>query len=58
MKQRVVLAVLVLILAAYVTVSCDKLKPPLPPLPTTDVTVPAQQAPAPTKQEPGASAVR
>ena len=57
-KQRAVLAVLVSILAAYATVSCDKLKPAWPPLPTTDVTVPAQQPPAPKEQQPGASAVR
>jgi hypothetical protein len=56
MKQRAVLALLVAIFVGYATVSCDKLKPPWPPLPTTDV--PAQQPPAVKEQQPGASAVR
>ena len=59
--KRSVLAVVVSILAASATVLCDKLKPPapLPPLPETELSVPAlPQVTAPKGQAPGASAVR
>ena len=59
--RRSVLSAVALILAASATVSCDKLKPrpPSPPLPETELSVPAlPQVTAPKGQAPGASAVR
>ena len=43
-----------------VTVSCDKLKPPAPPLPLpkTEPAPPVSKVTAPKAQAPGASAVR
>jgi hypothetical protein len=59
MKQGAVLMVLVMILVAYATVSCDRLKPPWqPPMPTTDAAPQAQQPPATKQQEPGTPVVR
>ena len=59
--KRFVIVVIASILAASATVSCDKLKPPAPspPLPQTELSVPAlPQVTAPKGQAPGASAVR
>ena len=59
--KRSVLAMVALILAAFATVSCDKLKPPAPspPLPETGLPLPASpQVTAPKGQAPAASAVR
>ena len=59
--ERSVLPVVALILAASATVSCDKLKPPppTPPLPETELLVPAlPQVTAAKGQALGASAVR
>ena len=59
--RRSVFAVVALMLAAFATVSCDKLKPPppAPPRPETELSVPAlPQVTAPKGQTPAASAVR
>ena len=59
--KRFVLAVVASILAVSATVSCDKLKPPVPspPLPETELSLPAlPQVTAPKGQVPGGSAVR
>jgi len=55
-----VLSVIALMLTAFATVSCDKLKPPAPapPLPETAPSLPLPQVTAPKEQAPGASAVR
>ena len=58
---RSVLTVVALMLAAFATVSCDKLKPPppSPPRPETKPSVPAlPQVTAPKGQAPGAFGVR
>ena len=58
--KRFVLAVVASFLAVFATVSCDKLKPPAPPLPLpkTEPAPPVPQVTAPKDQAPGASAVR
>ena len=51
--------VVTLVLSAFVVASCDKLKSPLwLPLPQTDPRSPAEQAPVPKQQDPGASGIR
>ena len=58
--KRFVLVAVASILAVSATVSCDKIKPPAPPLPRPK-TEPAPLVPqvtAPKEQTPGASAVR
>jgi hypothetical protein len=58
MKHPIRTAV-ILILSALAVASCDKLKPPQKlPLPQMNTSPPAEQAPAPKEQAPGASAVR
>ena len=42
----------------FVTASCDKLKPPAPPLPKTEPAPPVPEVTAPKEQATGASAVR
>ena len=58
--KRFVIVVIASILAASATVSCDKLKPPVPPLPLpkTEPAPPVPQVAPPKQQAPGASAVR
>ena len=58
--KRIVLVVVASILAVSATVSCDKLKPPAPPLPVpkTEPAPPVPQVTAPKEQAPGSSAVR
>ena len=59
--KRFFLMVVALILAAFATASCDKLKSPAPspPLPETKPSLPASpQVTTPKGQAPGASAVR
>lgn len=56
--KRLVIVVIASILAASATVSCDKLKPAVPPLPKTEAAPPVPQVTSPEQQAPGASAVR
>ena len=58
--KRILLVVVASIHAVSTTASCDKIKPPAPPLPRPK-TEPAPLVPqvtAPKEQTPGASAVR
>ena len=57
MRFTLVMSILALV---FVTASCDKLKPPAPPLPLpkTEPAPPVPKVTAPKEQAPGASAVR
>ena len=60
MKRFVLVVVASILAIVSVTVSCDKLKPPAPPLPLpkTEPAPPVPQVTAPKEQAPRASAVR
>lgn len=56
--KRLLIVVTALILAASATVSCDKLKPAVPPLPKIEAAPAMPQVTSSEQQAPGASAVR
>ena len=60
MKRFVLVVVASILAIVAATVSCDKLKPPAPPLPVpkTEPAPPVPQVTAPKEQAPGSSAVR
>lgn len=55
---RLVFVVIVSVVAVSATVSCDKLKPPAPPLPKTESGPLVPEVTVPKDQAPGASATR
>ena len=60
MKRFILVVVASILAIVSATVSCDKLKPPAPPLPIpkTESAPPLPQVTAPKEQRPGASAIR
>lgn len=59
-KRQPVLAIVVVLLAAFTGAACDKLKPPAAPVPVpkTNTMPPVQTPPVSTEVPPAASAVR